>query len=62
MQKFFTWKSYDRSFKRHLIRKTPPEILLDVQGVGYELLLPMTSFYDYLKSGKKLLYLPTCCA
>lgn len=28
-----------------LIEKQPPEILLDVQGVGYELLLPMTSFY-----------------
>ncbi|STO54874.1 Holliday junction DNA helicase RuvA [Canicola haemoglobinophilus] len=29
-----------------LIEKQPPEILLDVQGVGYELLLPMTSFYN----------------
>ncbi len=29
-----------------LLEKQPPEILLDVQGVGYELLLPMTSFYD----------------
>ncbi|WP_439259288.1 Holliday junction branch migration protein RuvA [Lonepinella sp. BR2930] len=29
-----------------LIEKHPPEILLDVQGVGYELLLPMTSFYN----------------
>ncbi|MGR6981021.1 Holliday junction branch migration protein RuvA [Testudinibacter sp. P27/CKL/0425] len=28
-----------------LLEKQPPEILLDVQGVGYELLLPMTSFY-----------------
>lgn len=28
-----------------IIEKQPPEILLDVQGVGYELLLPMTSFY-----------------
>ena len=27
-----------------LMEKQPPEILLDVQGVGYELLLPMTSF------------------
>ena len=29
-----------------LLEKTPPEILLDVNGVGYELLLPMTSFYQ----------------
>ncbi len=29
-----------------LIEKQPPEILLDVQGVGYEVLLPMTSFYN----------------
>lgn len=29
-----------------LLEKNPPEILLDVQGVGYELLLPMTSFGD----------------
>ena len=29
-----------------LLEKQPPEILLNVQGVGYELLLPMTSFYD----------------
>jgi Holliday junction DNA helicase RuvA len=28
-----------------VLEKSPPEILLDVQGVGYELLLPMTSFY-----------------
>ncbi|KGQ71008.1 Holliday junction DNA helicase RuvA [Chelonobacter oris] len=28
-----------------IIEKQPPEILIDVQGVGYELLLPMTSFY-----------------
>lgn len=27
------------------MKNPPPEILLDVQGVGYELLLPMTSFY-----------------
>lgn len=28
-----------------IIEKSPPEMVLDVQGVGYELLLPMTSFY-----------------
>ena len=28
-----------------LIDQTPPQILVDCQGVGYELLLPMSSFY-----------------
>ncbi len=29
-----------------LIQKTPPQLLLDVHGVGYELEAPMTTFYD----------------
>lgn len=29
-----------------VVEKQPPEILLDVNGVGYELFLPMTSFYQ----------------
>ncbi|VEI57091.1 holliday junction ATP-dependent DNA helicase RuvA [Pasteurella multocida] len=36
-----------------LVEKQPPEILLDVQGVGYELLLPMTSFYKLPEIGQK---------
>lgn len=36
-----------------LIEKQPPEILLDVQGVGYELLLPMTSFYSLPELGQQ---------
>lgn len=35
-----------------LLEKQPPEILLDVQGVGYELLLPMTSFYGLPEIGQ----------
>ncbi len=35
-----------------LAEKQPPEILLDVQGVGYELLLPMTSFYNLPEIGQ----------
>jgi len=29
-----------------LLQKTPPQLLLDVNGVGYELEAPMTTFYD----------------
>ena len=36
-----------------LLEKQPPEILLNVQGVGYELLLPMTSFYDLPEIGQE---------
>ncbi|MFZ7277489.1 Holliday junction branch migration protein RuvA [Avibacterium endocarditidis] len=36
-----------------LVEKQPPEILLDVQGVGYELLLPMTSFYNLPGTGQQ---------
>lgn len=36
-----------------LVEKQPPEILLDVQGVGYELLLPMTSFYNLPEVGQE---------
>ncbi|TCJ94685.1 Holliday junction DNA helicase subunit RuvA [Volucribacter psittacicida] len=36
-----------------LLEKQPPEVLLDVQGVGYELLLPMTSFYSLPELGQQ---------
>lgn len=36
-----------------LVEKQPPGILLDVQGVGYELLLPMTSFYNLPETGQQ---------
>lgn len=36
-----------------LLEKQPPEILLDVKGVGYELLLPMTSFYHLPEIGQE---------
>ena len=39
--------------KGTLLEKQPPEILLDVQGVGYELLLPMTSFYNLPEIGQE---------
>ncbi|MFM8340846.1 MAG: Holliday junction branch migration protein RuvA, partial [Methylomonas sp.] len=30
----------------NLIQKTPPQLVLDVNGVGYEVEAPMTTFYD----------------
>ena len=29
-----------------LLEKNPPQILLDVQGVGYEVNVPMSTFYN----------------
>ena len=29
-----------------ILGKQPPQLLLDVHGVGYELEAPMTTFYD----------------
>lgn len=37
----------------NIIEKSPPEMVLDVQGVGYELLLPMTSFYNLPPVGEQ---------
>lgn len=34
--------------------KQPPELLLDVQGVGYELEVPMSSFYDLPELGAEV--------
>ncbi len=35
-----------------LSAKQPPEILLDVQGVGYEVLVPMTTYYQLPATGE----------
>ena len=37
-----------------LISKQPPELLLDVNGVGYEVSAPMTTFYKLPAEGQKL--------
>jgi Holliday junction DNA helicase RuvA len=34
--------------------KRPPQLLLEVQGVGYELEAPMTTFYDLPDSGQEI--------
>lgn len=37
-----------------LLEKNPPQILLDVQGVGYELEVPMSTFFNLPQSGDKV--------
>ncbi len=36
-----------------LLEKQPPEVLLEVGGVGYEIQLPMTCFYNLPKEGEE---------
>lgn len=36
-----------------LLEKQPPEVLLDVSGVGYEVQLPMSSFYSLPELGQE---------
>ncbi len=38
-----------------LFSKTPPQLVVDVQGVGYEVEAPMTTFYDLPALGEELL-------
>ncbi len=38
-----------------LLEKQPPHLLLDVQGVGYEVLAPMTSFYHLPELGAEVI-------
>lgn len=37
-----------------LIEKNPPQITLDVHGVGYEVNVPMSTFYNLPAAGEKL--------
>ena len=37
-----------------LVAKAPPFLVLDVQGVGYEVEAPMTTFYDLPELGKEV--------
>lgn len=36
-----------------IIEKQPPEVLLEVGGVGYEVHMPMSCFYDLPELGKE---------
>ena len=38
-----------------LFSKTPPHLVVDVQGVGYEVEAPMTTFYDLPAIGEEVL-------
>ncbi|AOF83512.1 Holliday junction DNA helicase RuvA [Methyloversatilis sp. RAC08] len=37
-----------------LLEKNPPRILLDVQGVGYEVDVPMSTFYNLPSAGERV--------
>lgn len=37
-----------------LVEKQPPQLVIDVQGVGYEVLAPMTTFYQLPALGESL--------
>ena len=37
-----------------LLEKNPPQVLLDVQGVGYEIDVPMSTFYNLPANGEKV--------
>jgi len=37
-----------------LVSKTPPQLVVDVHGVGYEVEAPMTTFYDLPALGEEL--------
>ena len=37
-----------------LLEKNPPQILLDVQGVGYEVDVPMSTFYNLPGTGERV--------
>jgi Holliday junction DNA helicase RuvA len=38
-----------------LVEKNPPQLLLDVQGVGYEVDVPMSTFYNLPATGERVL-------
>lgn len=40
-----------------LLEKTPPLVLIDVNGVGYECEVPMSTFYNLPASGEKVVLL-----
>ena len=45
-----------------LISKNPPQVLVDVQGVGYEIDVPMSTFYDLPEVGRAVSYKNPGCS
>jgi Holliday junction DNA helicase RuvA len=45
--------SRDRQTQRHHLEKQPPLVLLETGGVGYEVHMPMTCFYELPDAGKE---------
>jgi len=43
--------------KGEIIYKKPPQLLIDVNGVGYEVEAPMTTFYELPEAGQKAILL-----
>ncbi|MDH5257729.1 MAG: Holliday junction branch migration protein RuvA [Gammaproteobacteria bacterium] len=43
--------------KGEIIYKKPPQLLIDVNGVGYEVEAPMTTFYDLPEAGQNAILL-----
>ena len=50
------WLSMISRIAGQLLAKTPPSILVDVNGVGYDIEVPMSTFYGLARSR------PTSCA
>src|SRR5258706_15567990 len=42
------------SLRAILLKKTPPQILVEAGGVGYELEVPMSTFYNLPASGERV--------
>lgn len=40
-----------------IIEKQPPKVLIEVSGVGYEVFMPMTCFYELPDNGKEVIVL-----
>lgn len=40
-----------------IIEKQPPKVLIEVGGVGYEVFMPMTCFYELPDNGKEVIVL-----
>ena len=40
-----------------LLSKAPPQVLIDVAGVGYEVDVPMSTFYDLPPAGDRVVLL-----